>query len=322
MTNLLITGASGFIGKALYALLTAEACNTEYGSIGVAVRLPTVIGEGTVPFVVGDIDATTDWTEALHSVDAVVHLAARVHVMRDDTVEPLAVFRKVNVDGTMNLVRQAAQAGVRRFIFISSIKVNGEFTLPDNPFSAEDIPAPVDPYAISKYEAEQALREFADKTTMEFVIIRPPLVYGSGVKANFYTMMRWLDNKIPLPLGAIDNRRSLLALDNLVDLIRLCIKHPAAANQVFLVADGDDMSTTQLLHRVAVALGKNALLLPVPVYLLMFVARLFNKTAAAQRLCCSLQVDISKAHRLLGWIPPVSVNDALAKTAQDYIKNR
>ncbi|MDP2902339.1 MAG: NAD-dependent epimerase/dehydratase family protein [Methylovulum sp.] len=319
MTNVLITGANGFIGKALCAALIADACNAENSGIRAAVRAAAVTCDGIIPVVVGNIDATTDWTEALQAVDVVVHLAARVHVMRDGAAEPLAEFRKTNVDGTMNLARQAAQAGARRFIFISSIKVNGEFSLPGRPFTAEDNPGPVGPYAISKYEAEQALRGFTDKTTMDFVIIRPPLIYGPGVKANFYNMMRWLDKKIPLPLGAIDNRRSLLALDNLVDLISICIKHPAAANQIFLAADGEDMSTAQLLQRVAAALGKTAFLIPVPMWLLTAVARMCDKTVVAQRLCSSLQVDIGKAQRLLGWIPPVSVKDALAKTAQDYM---
>ena len=322
MTKLLITGANGFIGKALCAALMADSNDAGHYRINAVVRTAAACPDAVVPIVLGDINANTDWTEALKAVDVVVHLAARVHVMHDEVAEPLAEFRKANVDGTMNLARQAAQAGVRRFVFISSIKVNGEYTRPGCPFTAEDTPAPVDPYAVSKYEAEQALRELAGKNAMELVIIRPPLVYGPGVKANFYSMMRRLDKQMPLPLGAIDNRRSLLALDNLVDLIIICIGHPAAAKQIFLAGDGEDMSTTQLLHRVAAALGKTALLMPVPVWILTAVAKLFNKTAAFQRLCCSLQVDIGKTQRLLEWIPPVSVDEALAKTAQDYMKNR
>lgn len=322
MTKLLITGANGYIGKALCAALTSGNHDAGHYRINAAVRVATACPDAVAPIIIGDIDAKTDWTGALQSVDVVIHLAARVHVMRDDAAEPLAEYRKTNVDGTMNLARQAAQAGVRRFIFISSIKVNGEYTLPGCSFTADDMPAPVDAYAISKYEAEQALRELAGNTAMEFVIIRPPLVYGPGVKANFSSMMRWLDQAMPLPLGAIDNRRSLLALDNLVDLIIICIEHPAAAKQVFLAADGEAMSTTQLLRQVAAALGKPALLIPVPRGLLTVVAKLLNKTAIVQRLCGSLQVDIGKTHRLLGWIPPVSVDEALARTAQNFMKNR
>lgn len=322
MTKLLITGANGFIGKALCATLMSGNYDAGHYRINAAVRTFAVCPDAVVPIIVGDIDAKTDWTEALQAVDVVIHLAARVHLMRDDAPGPLAEYRKTNVDGTMNLARQAVQVGVRRFIFISTIKVNGEYTLPGCPFTADDMPAPVDAYAVSKYEAEQALRELAATTAMELVIIRSSLVYGPGVKANFYSMMRWLDKQIPLPLGAIENRRSLLALDNLIDLIIICIRHPAAVKQVFLAADGEDISTAQLLRRVAAALGKTALLMPVPMWILTAIAKLLNKTAAIQRLCCSLQVDIGKTQRVLGWIPPVSVDDALAKTAQDYIKHR
>ncbi|TAL40775.1 MAG: NAD-dependent epimerase/dehydratase family protein, partial [Methylovulum sp.] len=264
MTKLLITGANGFIGKALCATLMSGNYDAGHYRINAAVRTFAVCPDAVVPIIVGDIDAKTDWTEALQAVDVVIHLAARVHLMRDDAPGPLAEYRKTNVDGTMNLARQAVQVGVRRFIFISTIKVNGEYTLPGCPFTADDMPAPVDAYAVSKYEAEQALRELAATTAMELVIIRSSLVYGPGVKANFYSMMRWLDKQIPLPLGAIENRRSLLALDNLIDLIIICIRHPAAVKQVFLAADGEDISTAQLLRRVAAALGKTALLMPVP----------------------------------------------------------
>lgn len=322
MTKLLITGANGYIGKALCATLMSGNSNAGDYRINAAVRTATACPDAVVSIVIGDIDATTDWTEALQAVDVVIHLAARVHVMRDDATEPLAEFRKTNVDGTVNLARQAVQAGVRRFIFISSIKVNGEYTLPGCPFTAEDMPTPADAYGISKYEAECSLLELAEQTAMELVIIRPSLVYGPGVKANFYSMMCWLDKKMPLPLGALENRRSLLALDNLVDLIIICIEHPAAANLIFLAADGEDMSTTQLLHRVAAALGKTSLLIPVPRWILTVVAKWLNKTAVVQRLCDSLQVDIGKTRRLLGWVPPVSVDEALAKTAQDFMKNR
>jgi nucleoside-diphosphate-sugar epimerase len=238
--------------------------------------------------------------------------------MDDTATNPLDEFRKVNVDGTLNLARQAAQAGVERFVFISSIKVNGESTPLEQPFHADDVPMPVDAYGISKHEAEQALRQLADETGMEVVIIRPPLVYGAGVKANFYSMMRWLDKGIPLPLGAIHNQRSLVALDNLVDLILTCTQHPAAANQTFLVSDGEDLSTSELLRRMANALGKSATLLPIPAGWLQFGAALLGKSAVAQRLCGSLQLDIVKTRQLLNWTPPVSVTAALQQTAQFY----
>jgi nucleoside-diphosphate-sugar epimerase len=242
--------------------------------------------------------------------------------MNDTEADPLAAFRQVNVEGTLNFARQAAEAGVRRFIFISSIKVNGEGTSAGQPYTADDVPAPTDPYGVSKQEAEQGLREVAQTTGMEVVIIRPVLVYGPGVKANFLNMMRWLDKGVPLPFGAIDNRRSLVSIDNLVDLIVTCIDHPAAANQTFLVNDGEDLSTTMLLSRMAHALGKPARLIPVPSWLLERGASMLGRKALSQRLCGSLQVSIEKTRTLLNWTPPVSVDDALAKTAQYFRMNQ
>lgn len=268
----------------------------------------------------GDLEPSSDWSVALEEISTVVHCAARVHVMTDTAADPLTEFRRVNVQGTLNLARQAAAFGVQRFVFISSIKVNGEATKLDQPFTADDEPAPLDPYGISKMEAEQGLRKIAAETDMEVVIIRPPLVYGPGVKANFQAMMRWLARGIPLPLGAIHNRRSLVALDNLVDLIVTCVDHPAAANQTFLVSDGEDLSTTQLLQRMGEALGKPARLIPVPSVLLKLGAALVGKPAVAQRLCGSLQVDISKTRQLLGWTPPLSVDEGLKRAAEGYLR--
>ena len=267
----------------------------------------------------GDIDGLSNWTDALSGVKVVVHLAARVHIMRDEAADPLAEFRRVNVEGTLNLARQAAEAGVRRFVYLSSIKVNGEQTLLGKPFTEQDLPTPLDPYGMSKYEAEEGLRKLAQKTGMEVVVIRPVLVYGPGVKANFLNMMRWLHKGVPLPLGAIHNRRSLVALDNLVDLIVTCIDHPAAANQIFLVSDGEDLSTTELLRRMGLALGRPARLIPVPVSLLTAWAALLGRRDMAQRLCGSLQVDISKTQTLLGWKPPISVDEGLRRTAQGFL---
>jgi UDP-glucose 4-epimerase len=244
-----------------------------------------------------------------------MHCAARVHVMAESVADPLAEFRRVNVQGTLNLARQAAAAGVRRFVFVSSIKVNGEATQLGRPFMADDAPAPLDAYGVSKMEAEQGLLETARQTGMEVVIIRPPLVYGPGVKANFAAMMRWLRCGVPLPLGAIHNQRSLVALDNLVDLIVTCLTHPAAANQTFLVSDGEDVSTTELLRRMGQALGRPARLIPVPVSWLKLAATLVGKPDVAQRLCGSLQVDIEKTRRLLVWTPPISLDEGLRRAA-------
>ena len=265
---------------------------------------------------VSDLSVDTDWSLALLGVSQVVHAAARVHVMQDAALDALTEYRRVNVQGTLNLARQAAATGVKRFIFLSSVKVNGEATQPGQFFTADDAPSPQDPYGISKMEAVEGLREIAARTGMEVVIIRPPLVYGPGVKANFQAMTRWLVRGAPLPFAAIThNRRSLVALDNLVDLIVTCIHHPAAANQTFLVSDGEDLSTTDLLRRMGHALGKPARLLPVPPALLKLEATLLGKPEMAQRLCGSLQVDISKTRQLLGWSPPVSVDEGLRRAA-------
>jgi len=263
---------------------------------------------------VGAIDAETDWSLALQGVAIVVHLAARVHVMKEVSGDPLTEFRRVNVEGTFNLARQAGAAGVRRFVFISSVKVNGESTQDGRPFTEADTPNPQDAYGQSKHEAEQGLRLIAADTGMEVVIIRPPLVYGPGVKANFAALMRTVQRGWPLPLGAVHNQRSLVALDNLVDFIVACTIHPDAANQTFLVSDGQDISTTDLVRGLARAAGKQARLLPVPVWALQLAAGLIGKGSTVQRLCGNLQVDISKARRLLGWVPPVSVAEGLRRS--------
>ena len=304
----MITGANGFVGSSLCADLEKKG-----HSICAALRLP---GSPTVHWkqvTVGEIDGTVDWRVALIEVEVVIHLAARVHIMHDNSADPLTAFRTVNVDGTLNLARQAATAGVKRFVFVSSIKVNGECTEPHTAFSESDSPNPQDPYAQSKHEAEQGLRQIAAETGMEVVIIRPPLVYGPGVKANFAALIRAVQRGRPLPLGAVHNQRSLVALDNLVDFIITCVTHHQAANQTFLVSDGQDLSTTELVRGMARAAGVPARLLPVPVWALQSVAKLLGKQDAVQRLCGNLQVDISKARRLLGWVPPVSVDEGLRR---------
>lgn len=316
--KVLISGASGFVGKPLCAELLRQE-----QSVRAAVRLArsnNFPAENIETVSIGDINSETDWTEALRDIKVVIHLAARAHAMKNNATDPLDEFRKVNLDGTWNLARQACDAGVQRFIFISSIKVNGESTRLGHPYTPEDQPAPIDSYGISKREAEDALRQLAEETGMEVVIIRPPLVYGPGVKANFRSVMHWLNKSIPLPLGAIHNKRSFVALDNLIDLIITCIDHPAAANQTFLAGDGEDLSTTELLQRLGQALGEPAKLFSMPIWMLKAGAILLGKRDITERLCNSLQVDISKAITLLGWQPPVKVDDALKKTAADFLQ--
>ena len=316
--NIVLTGASGFVG----GCLVQELLDAEHQVTAVIRRLADQVDPRASSRVIAEFTCGECLGSLLHGQDLVVHCAARVHVIHDISIDPLVEFRKINVEGTMNLARHAAEAGVGRFIFISSIKVNGENTASGQPFLADEQPAPADPYGISKMEAEQGLRALASETGMEVVIIRPTLVYGPGVKANFLNMMRWLYRGIPLPFGAINNRRSLVALDNLVDLIVTCIDHPAAANQTFLVSDGEDLSTTELLLRVGSALGKPARLLPVPSWLLETGATMLGKKALSQRLCGTLQVDISKTRELLNWTPPVSVDEALRKTAEAFLASR
>lgn len=312
-SSITLTGASGFVGRAIFQAAQAR---------GLQVRAVfrseiSAASAGVAPAsaaIQSSFDAAADWSAALAGVSAVVHSAARVHVMNETSTDPLTEFRKVNVEGTLNLARQAAEAGVQRFVFISSVKVNGEGTVPGRPYAADAEPQPADPYGVSKHEAEVALRALAAKTGMQVCIIRPVLVYGPGVKANFASMVRWVGRGVPLPLGSVTgNRRSLVALDNLVDLVLTCVDHPQAANQTFLVSDGEDLSTAELLRRIARAQGRASRLLPVPVGLLSLSARLIGKAAVAQRLLGSLQVDITKTRELLGWTPPVSVNEGLRR---------
>ncbi len=316
MAKVFLTGGSGFLGGGILNRLILDGFHTTAAVRRALDGFSKVVQKE----IKSSFDGEVDWSGCLESQDVVIHCAARVHIMDDKSADPLAEFRKVNVDGALNLARQAAAMGVKRFIFVSSIKVNGEGTGPGKPYKADDVPAPVDPYGISKFEAEQGLMALAAESEMAVVIIRPVLVYGPGVKANFRSMMSWLTKGVPLPLGAICNKRSLVALDNLVDLIVTCIDHPAAANEVFLVSDGEDLSTTELLQRMGYALGKPARLLPVPAAWLDGAARLVGNRAIAQRLCGSLQVDIEKTRSLLGWTPPVTVDDALRKTARHFLE--
>ncbi|MFH7326586.1 UDP-glucose 4-epimerase family protein [Desulfurivibrio sp. C05AmB] len=313
---ILVTGGTGFIGSALVNRLASMGEQILY-TTRKAYQPPAFKHQTSL--IIPTIDGHTDWTGALDVVSLVIHTAARVHVMYDNAVDPLAEFRRVNVSGTLNLARQAAASGVRRFVFISSIGVNGNSNT--RPFTEVDEPRPVEPYALTKLEAEQGLARLAVETGMEVVIIRPPLVYGPNAPGNFGVLLRWLTKGVPLPLGAIDNRRSLVGLGNLADFIITCLDHPAAANQTFLVADGEDLSTTELLRRMAAALGRPARLVPFPQSFLTAGLRIIGKGALAQRLCGSLQVDTGKARTLLGWRPPLSVDQGLAAAARPFLES-
>ena len=319
-----VTGATGFVGKALIENLLSELYEVKALVRQSSDTLPLAVEQ----VILGDLadlalsNSSSLLREAFKDTEVVVHTAARVHVMHDDAFNPLAEFRKVNRDATLVLARLAAESGVKRFVFLSSIKVNGEMTRPSNPFTPDDVHVPDDPYGLSKYEAEQGLLALAQETDMEVVIIRPPLVYGPGVKGNFSNMIKWMSKPVPLPFGAIHNQRSLVALDNLVSFISLCVdreKSSEASNQVLLISDGQDVSTTQLLRKVGQALnlqshsGITAWLVPVPVCIMRFCAKLIGRGDMANRLFCSLQVDSSKARDSLGWTPVVTIDEQLAK---------
>lgn len=311
--KVLVTGASGFVGNALVNHLDARG--TE---VLAAVRNPGAAHYGNAKCVtIPDVGAETNWQPVLEGVKTVVHAAGRVHVPSSAADTEMM---RVNVCGTASLAKQAVSAGVRRFIFVSSIKVNGEATVSSRPFSPESPANPRDTYAQSKHEAEQLLQDVSLQSDMEAVVIRPPLVYGPGVRANFRAMMRWVQRGRPVPLACVENRRSLVALDNLVDLITTCITHPAAANQTFMVSDDEDVSSGDLVCRLGIAFGKPVKLLPVPVSLLRMGAALAGKRGQVERLLGSLQVDISKTRKLLGWSPVVSMNAALEATVRHYLE--
>lgn len=309
---MLITGANGFIGHAL----AVELIEQDYDVICAVRREFQLEGAKTVQ--IPNLEMPVFWPAYLAGVGCIVHTAAHVHQMDDNGIKSEDVYNKANTLATLNLARAAASNGVKRFIFLSTAKVNGETTKPGKPFREEDAANPQDYYSISKYQAEKGLLAIASQTGMEVVIIRPPLVYGPGVKANFASMLTVLENNRLLPLGRINNKRSLLYLGNLVDLIAQCINHPNAANQVFFASDGCDVSTTELLMACANALGVKARLIPVPEALLIAGAKLFGKVKVAQRLCGSFQVDINKSWRYLGWKPPIAMAEGLKATAESF----
>jgi nucleoside-diphosphate-sugar epimerase len=317
MGKILVTGATGFVGKALCKRIASNGWHVR-GVVRSAEQAAN-LSAGVEVVQMESIGADTDWSDALAGVDTVVHLAARVHVMQDNATDPLSAFRLVNVAGTERLARMAAINGVKRFVYISSVKVNGEGC--EKPFTEHDIPAPDDPYGVSKYEAEQVLHKVAEDTGLEVVILRPPLVYGPEVKANFLSLFKIVDRGIPLPLASINNHRSLIYLENLVDAIITCINYPKAAGQTYLVSDDADISTPELIRRVAAVLGRPARLFPFPPSLMRFAGRLFGKGDAVERLVSSLTIDSSKIRRELGWKPPYTMEQGM-KEAGEWFKHR
>ncbi|AYH46847.1 NAD-dependent dehydratase [Dickeya fangzhongdai] len=309
--KILVTGSRGFIGKRLVALAGEQG-------IACVLHCSERAEVSDSPMIRANLTATTDWTPALQGVDAVVHCAARVHQMQDGG-DALALYRETNVAGTLRLAQQAAEAGVKRFVFLSSIKVNGETTQPGRPFQPDVAIPPADPYGVSKYEAEQALMRLAQETGLEVVIIRPPLVYGPGVKANFRAMMNWTSKGVPLPLAAVHNQRSLVFVDNLADLILLSLRHPQAPGRVWLASDDHDVSTADLLADMAAALGVKNRCWPLPPWVLKSAAALLGKSAVAERLLGSLQVDIRETRQRLGWQPAVPYHQAIAITARAFL---
>lgn len=309
--RILITGATGFVGNFLCRRLLAD--NWKVRGTLLASENPQSLASGIEPVVVEPLGPDTQWQDALSGVDTIVHLAARVHIMSDSAADPLTEFRKVNTDGSSQLAREAAKAGVKRLVFVSSIKVNGEENF--QPYTSNSPPNPSDPYGISKWEAEQALRNIEAETGLEVVIVRPTLVYGPGVKANFLNMMKVISKGIPLPLASVANRRSLIYVGNLADALAVCAGHPAAAGKTYLVSDGEDVSTPLLIRRIAMALGVSARLFPVPATLMRLIGSVAGKSAEFRRLQDSLTVDSSGIRCDLGWIAPFSLDEGLRETA-------
>ena len=304
--NVFVTGVTGFLGKRLIRKISKDTNLSVTGSTHNKYIFPT-----SSPFKYGNLDGDFDWSHLLKNQEVVIHTAGRAHVMGKETITSFNEYQKVNFHGTLNLASQAAMSGVKRFIFISSVKVNGEKTNIDKPFTELDKPNPIDGYSFSKWEAEKCLEKISKKSGMEFVIIRPALIYGPEVKGNFKNIIDLIKKGIPLPLGKINNKRSFIAIDNLIDLIVVCIRHPRASNQVFLAADGHDLSTSELIRKLTSLADRRLFLIPIPIILLKIIALFFRKKSMVDRLTQSLQVDISKSETLLNWKPPVSINEGL-----------
>lgn len=315
MKRVLVTGASGFVGNYLCSALKLRGFN-----VRAITRNSALYAQADEHVLIDDINASTDWSAAMLGVDVVIHLAARVHVMQETSANPLAEFRQLNVAATEHLARSAAAAGVKRFVFVSSVKVNGEETFNGQAYNEQMTPVPQDPYGVSKWEAEQVLHKVAKETGLEVVIVRPPLIYGVGVKGNFAQMIAVVAHGVPLPFASVLNKRSLIYVKNLVDALILCATHPDAAGNTYLVSDGEDVSTSDLLSKLAFAMGKNPRLFLLPISLLRLTARMFKKSDQLARLLSSLQIDSSKIRRELGWAPPFSVDDGLKQTVRDKVK--
>lgn len=316
--KIILTGAGGFVGGHLLVRLLDDGC-----TVTAAVRsTPTKIDPRAGMAVIQGLTPAQDWSGILTSDAVVVHAAARAHVMNDNEYDPLSIYRQVNTGGTLNLARQAAAAGVKRFVFISSIKVNGESTTAAPAFTEGDLVSTEDPYGLSKGEAEDGLRVIAKETSMEVVIIRPPLVYGPGVKANFLSLIKLAETGLPLPFAAVKNKRSMIYVGNLVDFVVTCIEHPAAANQTFLISDGQDLSLRDLLIQLRLAMGGAARLIPVPVFLFSLMGRVLGRKMLVDRLVGDLQVDSSKSVDLLGWAPPFTIEQGLQVTVDAFLKSK
>jgi nucleoside-diphosphate-sugar epimerase len=315
----LLTGSTGFVGGHTSAALVASGLTVRQASRRAVAASPTA-ERGMERVVVGEVGPETDWAEALRGVDVVVHLAARVHVMDETEADPLGEFRRVNVEGTRRLARQAADAGVRRFVFVSSVKVNGEETTGEQ-FREDDAPAPADPYGVSKWEAERALRDIEAATGLEVVVVRPPLVYGPGVRANFLRLLEGVSRGVPFPFARVENRRSLVFVRNLADALARCATHPAAAGRTFLVSDGTPVSSADLVRGIARAMGRRPRLVPVPPSWLELAARLAGRAEVVRRLLGSLEVDDRAIRDALGWKPPFAMEEGLVETVAWWREN-
>lgn len=308
LMNVFLTGANGFVGKRTVEILSQQKAVNVYATMRQKPRVPP-----NFPVHYATLERHTDWSEALRYMDVVIHTAARVDKLKETSNDPHAEYKLVNVDATLNFARQAASAGVQRFVFLSSIKVNGDSTWRNEPFMHDDFPLPSDAYGMSKFEAEKGLSKICSVSGMEFVIIRPPLVYGPNVKGNFSRLIKIVQSGIPLPLSSIDNKRSFIGLDNLVDLLMICMVHPKAANQVLLASDGYDLSTPELIRNIAQAMGRHSRLFPCPPQVFRVLAKCIGKKVLADRLLGSLQVEISNTKRLLGWEPPVTIEEGIRR---------